>query len=601
MADIDSFREIVVVDFEFSAPSGEPPKPVCMVAHELRSGRVHRLFEHELRIRRRPPYPTDPGCVFVAYYAAAELACHLALGWALPSRILDLYVEFRNKTNGLTTPCGHSLLGALAYHGLPAIEAIEKDSMRRLALRGGPWTSEESLALLDYCQTDVDSLERLLPIMLPSIDLPRALLRGRYMAAVARMEYAGVPIDVEILRQLRDNWEAIKVLLIEQVDRDFGVFDGTTFKRDLWAEWLTEARIPWPRLLSGQLALDNDSFRVMARRFPQIEPIRQLRVTLSQMRLEELAVDNDGRNRTMLSAFRSKTGRNQPSNSKFIFGPSAWLRGLVKPPPGYGLAYLDWSQQEFGIAAALSGDAAMIRAYESGDPYLEFAKQAGAAPDGATRQTHARVREQFKACILGVQFGMGEETLAARIGQPTVEARELLRTHRETYRTFWQWSQAAVDHAMLNGWIWTVFGWNIHSGPQINPRTLGNFPMQANGAEMLRLACCLATERGIRVCAPIHDAVLIEAPLEALDDAKERMQACMAEASRLVLGGFELRSGATTIRYPERFEDERGREMWPKIQGILAKSTCVETTPVTCPTTTSVPVSPRDTRTVLSI
>ena len=49
--------------------------------------------------------------------------------------------------------------------------------MRQLALRGGPWTSEESAALLDYCQTDVDSLKRLLPKMLPSIDLPRALLR----------------------------------------------------------------------------------------------------------------------------------------------------------------------------------------------------------------------------------------------------------------------------------------------------------------------------------------------------------------------------------------------------------------------------------------
>ena len=71
MADIDSFREIVAVDFEFSVLPGERPKPVCMVAREIRSGRVHRFFGDELRARRRPPYPTDPGCVFVAYYAAA--------------------------------------------------------------------------------------------------------------------------------------------------------------------------------------------------------------------------------------------------------------------------------------------------------------------------------------------------------------------------------------------------------------------------------------------------------------------------------------------------------------------------------------------------
>jgi DNA polymerase-1 len=98
--------------------------------------------------------------------------------------------------------------------------------------------------------------------------------------------------------------------------------------------------------------------------------MRELRSGLSDMRLSDLAVGHDGRNRTILSAFGSKTGRNQPSNSKYIFGPSVWLRGLIKPPPGHGLAYVDWSQQEFGIAAALSGDPTMRAAYRTGDPYI---------------------------------------------------------------------------------------------------------------------------------------------------------------------------------------------------------------------------------------
>ena len=55
------------------------------------------------------------------------------------------------------------------------------------AIRGGPYTEAEQLALLDYCQTDVDELAELLTAMLTRIDLPRALLRGRYMQAVARM------------------------------------------------------------------------------------------------------------------------------------------------------------------------------------------------------------------------------------------------------------------------------------------------------------------------------------------------------------------------------------------------------------------------------
>jgi DNA polymerase-1 len=294
-----------------------------------------------------------------------------------------------------------------------------------------------------------------------------------------------------------------------------------------------------------------------------------LRAALSQMRLSDLAVGQDGRNRTMLSAFRARTGRNQPSNTKFIFGPSVWLRGLIKPPPGYGVAYVDWSQQEFGIAAALSGDPMMMEAYRSGDPYLAFAKQAGAVPQDATKASHNAEREQYKACVLAVQYGMGEAGLASRIGQPPIRARELLRLHRETYCVFWRWSDAAVDHAMLRGSLHTVFGWRVQVPANANPRSLRNFPMQANGAEMLRLACCLGTEWGIEVCAPVHDAVLICAPLERLDADVERMQCAMWEASRVVLDGFELRTDAEVVRYPDHYADPRGTVMWDRVMNLI--------------------------------
>jgi hypothetical protein len=84
----------------------------------------------------------DARTLFIAFYASAELSCFLALGWPLPVRILDLYPEFRCRTSGLSTPCGSGLLGAMAWYGLDAIDAAEKDSMRELVLRGGPWTEK---------------------------------------------------------------------------------------------------------------------------------------------------------------------------------------------------------------------------------------------------------------------------------------------------------------------------------------------------------------------------------------------------------------------------------------------------------------------------
>lgn len=726
MAPLDCFATVWLADFEFHAPEGERPEPLCLVARECRSGRSVRLWRDEL-LPGTPALGVGADALFVAYYASAELGCFLALGWPLPARVLDLYAEFRCMTSGLQVPCGNGLLGALAYFGLDGVDATDKAGMRELAMRGGPYTSAEREALMAYCESDVVGLAKLLPAMLPRIDVPRALLRGRYMAAAARMELWGVPIDVEVLGRLRRDWKAIQSRLVAAVDADYGVYvpigrkidpatklgeatlqtaaewgldpyrladavefvwqreqegdvehlaavaaarsatgltvnriakwerdgerdysdwpgldvkarelaaelpalgigrgyeteagyDGANYAERLWellrandrrrlarhdggvlrraaelvaenpeaagelrpmsfsaarfADWLARNGIPWPRLESGALALDDDTFRQMAKAHAAVAPLRELRHTLSELRLEALAVGSDGRNRCLLSAFSSKTGRNQPSNSKYIFGPSVWLRGLIRPGPGWAVAYIDWEQQEFGIAAALSGDLAMRAAYASGDPYLAFAKQAGAVPADATKVSHKREREQFKVCALAVQYGMGEKSLAQSLGQCEAYARDLLRLHRQTYPQFWRWSESAVNHAMLRGWLQTVFGWRVHVGPDANPRSLANFPMQANGAEMLRLACCLATEQGIRVCAPVHDALLIEATCEEIENAVAGCQAAMREASEIVLAGFGLRTEAKVVRHPERYQDERGVKMWGTVRGILTE------------------------------
>src|SRR5262245_56890503 len=130
-------REVVFCDFEFVATPGERPTPVCTVAHELRSGRTFRLWKDQFG--PTPPWSVGPDILFLAYYASAELGCYRVLKWPMPERILDLFCEFRCATNGLDTPAGNSLLGALAYFGLDAIGASEKTDMRDLVLRAAPW------------------------------------------------------------------------------------------------------------------------------------------------------------------------------------------------------------------------------------------------------------------------------------------------------------------------------------------------------------------------------------------------------------------------------------------------------------------------------
>ena len=354
---------------------------------------------------------------------------------------------------------------------------------------------------------------------------------------------------------------------------DAGAYTGPMrFSAARWGEYLARNNIPWPQLDSGALALDDGSFKEMAKLYPQqVGPVRDLRHALGQMRLNELAVGPDGRNRLMMSIFASKTGRNQPSNSRFIFGPSCWLRSLIRPAAGRAIAYCDWSAQELGIAAALSGDKRMQEAYTSGDPYLWFGKFARLVPPTATKQTHAADRDRFKVMMLGVLYGLGADGLARRLGLPPAHGRELMSLHRETFRRFWQWSDAVQDGAMLTGSLRTVFGWGTRVGPDTTPTSLRNFPMQANGAEMMRLAACLATESGIGVCCPIHDAFLIEADTDSIETETGRMCEAMRKASELVLPGFALRTDAKIVRSPDRYSDDRGRLMWDTVNRILDK------------------------------
>ena len=178
------------------------------------------------------------------------------------------------------------------------------------------------------------------------------------------------------------------------------------------------------------------------------------------------------------------------------------MRGLIKPPPGHGVAYIDWEQQEFAIAAALSGDIGMQEAYRSGNLYLAFAKRINAVPEDATKTTHAAQHELFKAVVLGILFGMGVETMALRIGQPPIVARDLLRAHHETYPTFWRWSDAAIDHAMLHGSLHTVFGWHLRIGENQNPRSLRNFPCKPMAPKCCDWLAALPPNRGSRSAPP---------------------------------------------------------------------------------------------------
>jgi hypothetical protein len=360
------------------------------------------------------------------------------------------------------------------------------------------------------------------------------------------------------------------------MDADFLVFEDGSFKEDRFVQYLLKHQIRWPQHESGRLKLDDDTFKDMSRAYPQLKPLRALRDSLAKLRLSALEVGLDGRNRCMLSPFGATTSRNTPSSTRFIFGWPKWARGLIQPKPGRAIAYLDYAQQEFGVAAALSGDRNMLEGYRSGDPYLAFAIQSGAVPSDATKHTHPIERAQYKQCVLAVQYGMGADSLALRIGQPVIRARHLLEQHRRVYRRFWEWSDEVFNGAVASNRLRTLYGWQLQLKPDLNPRSVRNFPMQATSAEMLRVACILIHERGVQLCAPVHDAVLIEAPDDHIGEHARIAQDCMNRASEIVLNGFRITGDIRILRYPERFLDDESRPFWDHVTALIEKVKATE-------------------------
>jgi hypothetical protein len=579
------FSKIWCVDSEYN-----DREVICFVAYEYRSGQLIQRWADEFgQFGTEPPYDIGDDTLFVCYAANAELGAHLRSSWPLPRNVLDLNAEFRVVTNGLRSGRWR-LVDALDHYRLPTIK--DKDAMRKRMLQGSPFAPEEKQEGLSYCTDDVvKGLVKLLPhILLDALKLPykqhgmylrHALFRGRFMCANARIEARGIPIDEKVYWPLVEHWDAIIHQVIKEADK-YGVFDeNDEFKEQRFLGLVDQWEIPWPMLPQSKEGarrkpeLKKQTFSDIAKLDSRIQQIHELRKTRAMLRSTKLKVGADSRARTMLWAFGAKTGRTQPSASEYIFSPAKWMRFLPKPEPGKALAYLDFRAQEFGIAAWYSRDDKMLAAYVEGDPHTALARQAGAITDATLREHRKKIRGYYKAVNFGAMYGMGTKSLARRIGQSIWGARALHNAYRMIFCRQVAWINHVINEAARTGHICTPMGWWFHIGGKVPRRTLKNWPMQATGADILRVACYLGEKHGVRIIGTVDDAVLIEATIEDIDRDVVLMKEIMKRASRIVLGGFELGVGdkdgnVDIVRWPDRFVDEDGQEMWDRVIRLLA-------------------------------
>ena len=175
---------------------------------------------------------------------------------------------------------------------------------------------------------------------------------------------------------------------------------------------------------------------------------------------------------------------------------------------------------------------------------------------------------------------MGVPSLAKGLDRHPLIASNLIERHRRVYSRFWQWREQQVFAAMLARRAETIFGWPLHISTSPNKRTLYNFPMQGDGAEMLRLAAWRLCEAGIVPCMLVHDGILLE-----LDDKEQLAQAMdiMRATGRDVCNGLEI--GVDVDQMLEngaRYRDKRpvAKKMWVTMMRSLQAVGAIPTGPL---------------------
>jgi hypothetical protein len=589
-ADAPSPRSVTSLDFEFRVDPGGRPFVWCLAVYDVFIGKERVYWRDELLQMLRPPFDIGPDTAVIAFYASAEWGCFAELGWQLPAQPIDLFAEVRVAFNrhlpkdlrkpGLGDRWG--LYDALDRYELPAGDRARKDAMRDKAKNATliSWTESDKRSLMFYCLDDARRAAELFLSMQRAghIDWPQARLRGLYTEAVgACIEHTGMPIDGPLFRRLISAWEPIKARYIREIEVRYGYafhIDGH-FNQGRFMDWLASQGIPWLFTDTGAPKLDDDTFREMERHYPSLKPLRRLFSHILDMKVVTLPVGTGDRNRCLSSVFSTATGRTMPSPAKHIWGLPRWTRGLLRPPEGYGIAILDWKAQEYAITGARSGDARLIADYVSGEPYMAFGINAGLATSESTSE-HPR-RGQFKVVCLAIPYGGTEKAIGAQLNIPEPSARHLVQLHKSTYPAAHRWIEGVVYEALAAEVMSTRFGWKWRPVPFErsngaidfpSPRSIRNFYCQGDGADMMRGATLLAWQSGVTVCATMHDALMIIAPLTELDDAVAITEDCMVRAGEAICG-FDLKVDKTVVRWPDRYMDKDGRETWERTMKYL--------------------------------
>ena len=369
--------------------------------------------------------------------------------------------------------------------------------------------------------------------LLTEIELPLS-------AVLAKMEYAGFEVDKSGIekfgKQLGERINELTLQIYESVGREFNI----NSPKQLGVALFEDLGLPCKKKTKTGYSTNAEVLEGLVNEHPVVEQILEYR-SLSKLKSTYCdgllkVIEPDGRIHTRFNQVETRTGRisslepnlqNIPIRTEL----GREMRKFFVAGEGKKLVDADYSQIELRVLSDLSGDEAMINAFNNGDDiHTITASQVFNMPvDMVTSQ----MRSSAKAVNFGIVYGIGAFSLAKDIGVSNKEAKQYIDNYLATYSGVDKYMKDMIELAKDKGYSETLFhrkrylpelASSNHMMRAFGERVARNMPIQGTAADIIKIAMVKVDRRlkaenmKAQLILQVHDELIVEAP----DDEAEK-------------------------------------------------------------------------------
>ena len=388
---------------------------------------------------------------------------------------------------------------------------------------------------------EVDELELFKNIDMPTVEV------------LAEMQWNGMYLDLKELEEYGDKLKERLEILTQEIYELTGEEFNINSTKQLGEILFEKLKLPVVKKTKNGYSTDVDVLEKLVTEHPVIEKILEYRqlMKLNSTYVEGIKPYVNPKTHRIHSFFHqtiTATGRissTEPNlqNIPTRFELGKQLRKAFKPAENCIYIDADYSQIELRVLAHISNDEHMVQAFINGeDIHKQAASKVFNIPiDEVTKEQ----RSNAKAVNFGIVYGISDFGLGEQLHISRKKAKQYIEQYLEKYSGIKKFMDNIVESAKENGYVETEFKRrryipelksNNYMMRQFGQRVAMNTPIQGTAADIMKIAMINVLKElkqrkmKSKIVLQVHDEMMIEAPLEEVDEVKEILKSKMENA-----------------------------------------------------------------------